>query len=79
MAAEARNVIGCDQHGALYAGRAEHMNASKSVARTHQPQGEQGTIHDVIKVRMFYLGLSVPGVINVEDCSTWPRNRSSWR
>jgi malate dehydrogenase (oxaloacetate-decarboxylating) len=68
MAAGVKNVIGCDQKGALYAGRTEHMNWVKDwYARNTNPKGEQGTLHDVMKGADVFLGVSVPGVINVED------------
>src|SRR6202171_2420703 len=68
MAAGVKNVIGCDQQGALYAGRREHMNWVKDwYAQNTNPHAEKGTIHDVIKGADFFLGLSVPGVIDVED------------
>jgi malate dehydrogenase (oxaloacetate-decarboxylating) len=68
MAAGVTNVIGCDQHGALYAGRREHMNWVKDwYAQNTNPHEEKGTIHDVIKGADVFLGLSVPGVIDVED------------
>src|ERR1700704_2749509 len=50
MAAGVRNVIGCDQQGALYRGRTEHMNPMKEwYAQNTNPNNEQGTVHDVIK------------------------------
>src|SRR3984893_3784159 len=68
MAAGVKNVIGCDQQGALYAGRREHMNWVKDwYAQNTNPHDEKGTIHDVIKGADVFLGLSVPGVIDVED------------
>lgn len=68
MAAGVKNVIGCDQSGAIYAGRTEHMNPVKNLyAQSTNPHGERGTIHDVIKGADVFLGLSVPGVINVAD------------
>jgi len=68
MAAGVKNVIGCDQQGAIYNGRREHMNRVKDwYARSTNPNAEQGTIHDVIKNADVFLGLSVPGVIDVED------------
>ncbi len=68
MAAGVQNIIGCDQFGALYAGRGEHMNWVKDwYARNTNPNLEKGTIHDVIKGADVFLGLSVPGVINVSD------------
>jgi malate dehydrogenase (oxaloacetate-decarboxylating) len=68
MAAGAQNIVGCDQTGALYRGRKEHMNWMKDwYAQNTNPLEEQGTVHDVIKGADVFLGLSVPGVINEED------------
>ena len=68
MAAGVRNVIGCDQQGALYRGRLEHMNPVKEwYAQNTNPNEEKGTLHDVIKGADVFLGLSVPGVLNVDD------------
>ncbi len=68
MAAGVQNIVGCDQTGALYRGRREHMNWMKDwYAQNTNPHEEQGTIHDVIKGADVFLGLSVPGVINEED------------
>ena len=68
MAAGVRNIIGCDQAGALYRGRLEHMNTVKEwYAQNTNPNDEKGTVHDVIKGADVFMGLSVPGVINAED------------
>lgn len=68
MAAGVQNVVGCDQQGALYAGRREHMNWVKDwYARNTNSNAERGTIHDVIKGADVFLGLSVPGVIDEAD------------
>jgi malate dehydrogenase (oxaloacetate-decarboxylating) len=68
MAAGVRNIIGCDQTGALYRGRREHMNWMKDwYAQNTNPDGEQGTVHQVIKGADIFLGLSVPGVIDADD------------
>ncbi|HEX8560260.1 MAG TPA: malic enzyme-like NAD(P)-binding protein [Pyrinomonadaceae bacterium] len=68
MNAGVRNLIGCDQHGAIYAGRTEHMNWVKDhFSRVSNPSGERGTVHDVIKGADVFFGLSAPGVINVDD------------
>jgi malate dehydrogenase (oxaloacetate-decarboxylating) len=68
MAAGVQNIVGCDQHGALYSGRNENMNWVKDwYSRNTNPNGEQGTVHDVIKGADVFLGLSVPGVINEAD------------
>jgi malate dehydrogenase (oxaloacetate-decarboxylating) len=68
MAAGVKNIVGCDQTGALYRGRRENMNWMKDwYAQNTNPNEEQGTIHEVIKGADVFLGLSVPGVIDVED------------
>ncbi len=68
MAAGVRNIVGCDQTGALYRGRKENMNWMKDwYAQNTNPNDEQGTVHDVIKGADVFFGLSVPGVIDVGD------------
>ncbi len=68
MAAGVKNIIGCDQHGALYRGRTENMNWVKDwYARNTNPANETGTVHDVIKGADVFMGLSAPGVITAED------------
>jgi malate dehydrogenase (oxaloacetate-decarboxylating) len=62
------NIIGCDQHGAIYRGRQEHMNPIKEWYAEHtNPNEEQGTLHDIIRGADVFFGLSVPGVLGVED------------
>ncbi len=68
MNAGVRNLIGCDQHGAIYRGRQENMNwVKESFSRETNPNMEHGDIHDIIRGADVFLGLSVPGVIGVED------------
>ena len=68
MAAGVKNIVGCDQTGALYRGRRENMNWMKDwYAQNTNQNEEKGTIHEVIKGADVFLGLSVPGVIDAED------------
>ncbi|HKO97966.1 MAG TPA: malic enzyme-like NAD(P)-binding protein [Pyrinomonadaceae bacterium] len=67
MAAGVQNIIGCDQQGALYRGRGGLNPVKEWYAEHTNPNGEKGTIHDVIKSADVFMGLSVPGVINAED------------
>ena len=68
MAAGVKNIVGCDQHGAIYEGRTENMNWVKDwYGRNTNPHKEKGTIHDVIKNADVFFGLSVPGVIDEND------------
>jgi malate dehydrogenase (oxaloacetate-decarboxylating) len=68
MAAGVRNVVGCDQTGALYRGRRESMNWIKDwYAQNTNPDNERGTVHDVMRGADVFFGLSAPGVINTDD------------
>jgi len=68
MAAGVKNIIGCDQDGAIYRGRKERMNWVKDwYAENTNPHEEQGSVHDVIKGADVFMGLSVPGVITTDD------------
>ena len=68
MAAGVKNIVGCDQTGALYEGRNTNMNWVKDwYARNTNPDKEQGGIHDIIKGADVFFGLSVPGVIDQTD------------
>jgi malate dehydrogenase (oxaloacetate-decarboxylating) len=68
MAAGVKNIVGCDQTGAIYEGRTENMNWVKDwYARNTNPEKEKGSIHDVIKNADVFFGLSVPGVIDETD------------
>ncbi|HEY2972863.1 MAG TPA: malic enzyme-like NAD(P)-binding protein [Pyrinomonadaceae bacterium] len=68
MAAGVRNIIGCDQQGVLYRGRHEHMNLAKQwYAENTNPNEEKGSLHEVITDADVFLGLSVPGVLAVDD------------
>jgi malate dehydrogenase (oxaloacetate-decarboxylating) len=68
MAAGVKNIVGCDQTGAIYEGRTENMNWVKDwYGRNTNRNFETGTIHEVIKGADVFLGLSVPGVIDQAD------------
>ncbi|HLM02297.1 MAG TPA: malic enzyme-like NAD(P)-binding protein, partial [Pyrinomonadaceae bacterium] len=68
MAAGVKNIVGCDQSGALYEGRRENMNWVKDwYARNTNPDKQTGSIHDVIRGADVFFGLSVPGVIDEKD------------
>jgi malate dehydrogenase (oxaloacetate-decarboxylating) len=75
MAAGVKNIIGCDQQGALYRGRTEHMNWVKDwYARNSNPNDEEGTVHDVMKGADVFMGLSAPGIITAEDLKKMASN-----
>ena len=75
MAAGVQNIVGCDQSGAIYEGRAEHMNWVKDwYARNTNPDKEKGTIHDVIRDADVFFGLSAPGIINQTDLANMAKD-----
>jgi len=75
MAAGVKNIVGCDQTGALYEGRTEHMNWVKDwYARNTNPDKEKGTIHDIIKGADVFFGLSAPGVIDETDLKSMAKD-----
>jgi len=68
MAAGVRKLVGCDQFGAVYAGRKEHMNPMKEwYAANTNPEGERGSVHEAIQGADVFLGLSVAGILSAED------------
>ena len=68
MAVGVQHIIGCDQAGALYAGRTERMNPVKEwYARHTNPARERGTIHDVIRGADLFIGVSVPRLLTRDD------------
>ncbi len=68
MAAGVKNIIGCDTTGAIYKGRKENMNWVKDwYARNTNPDGQTGSVHEVIKGADVFFGLSAPAAINVAD------------
>ena len=68
MTAGVRNVIGCDREGAIYRGRREHMNWQKEWYAEHtNPNGERGSLSEVMRGADVFLGLSAPGVIDAGD------------
>ncbi|MCC7305940.1 MAG: NAD-dependent malic enzyme [Acidobacteria bacterium] len=68
MAAGVKNIIGCDQTGAIYEGRTANMNWVKDWYGRHtNPEKEKGSVHDVIAGADVFFGLSAPGVITEAD------------
>src|SRR6266851_308009 len=67
MEAGVRNIIGCDTAGAIYKGRTENMNFMKEWYAEHtNPEGEKGSLKDVIEGADVFVGLSGPNVLTVE-------------
>lgn len=62
-----RNIIMTDRSGAIYAGRAEHMNPEKEeLAKITNPLKEKGSLADVMKGADVFIGVSSPGLVSEE-------------
>jgi len=73
--AGARNIVGVDRAGALYKGREGHGNYMKQWYAEHtNPNGEKGSISDVIAGADLFLGLASPGLLTVEDVKRMARD-----
>ena len=67
LSAGAKNVIGFDLHGAVYRGRTEGMNeAVEWYANNTNPENLKGSLDELIVGADLFLGLSGPGVLQVE-------------
>jgi malate dehydrogenase (oxaloacetate-decarboxylating) len=75
MAAGVKNIVGCDQTGAIYDGRRENMNWVKDwYGKNTNFNKEQGSIHDVIRGADVFFGLSAPAVIGIDDLKVMNRD-----
>ena len=63
LAAGARTIVGCDEHGVLYDGRSDLNDAKREYAQLTNPAGERGTADDALKDADVFIGLSVPGAV----------------
>ena len=64
LAAGASNVVMCDRGGAIHKGRREGMNPSKEeLAAISNPEGERGSLADVLKGADVFMGVSAPGTV----------------
>ncbi len=60
------NVLLCDRTGVIYKGR-EHLNwAKEELAEISNPNGETGSLADVMKGADIFIGVSAPGVVTKE-------------
>ena len=62
-----QNIIGCDRKGALAKSRSDLDAVKQAYADTTNPNNETGTVPEVLKDADVFIGLSAPGVIEVED------------
>jgi malate dehydrogenase (oxaloacetate-decarboxylating) len=63
LAAGARNIVGCDEGGVLYRGRAGLNPAKAEYAEYTNPEDERGSADEVLAGADVFIGVSVPGAI----------------
>ena len=63
LAAGAREIVGCDEGGAIRRGRPGLSEAKAAYAERTNPQNERGTADELLAGADVFLGFSVPGAI----------------
>ncbi len=66
LAAGARNVIGCDRHGAIHLGRDDLDEVKREFAELTNPDGVTGTADEALIDADVFIGLSSPGAVSVD-------------
>ena len=75
ITAGAVDVTLCDRSGAIWNGRAEHMNPAKQeIAEITNPGKRQGRLADVLAGADVFIGVSAPGILTKEMVKTMNRD-----
>ena len=75
ITAGAVDVTLCDRGGAIWNGRADHMNTAKQeIAELTNPRLRKGSLRDVIEGADVFIGVSAPGVLTAEMVKTMNRD-----
>src|SRR5213592_5167242 len=70
-----RDIIGVDEHGTIYRGRAQGMDFMKRwVAGATNPRQVKGRLADALARADVFIGLSVPGILTVRDLKRMARD-----
>jgi malate dehydrogenase (oxaloacetate-decarboxylating) len=64
--AGARQIVGCDRHGAIHRGRPDLDAVKAAYAERTNPDNDQGSADDALAGADVFLGLSSPGAISPE-------------
>lgn len=65
-----KNLIMCDKFGAIAKGMENLSDAHKALAKITNPNGETGTLADVIKNADVFIGVSAPKMVTAQMVST---------
>ena len=75
ITAGAVDVTLCDRSGAIWDGRAEHMNPAKQeIAALTNPHRRQGSLRELIRGADVFIGVSAPGVLTTGMVRTMNRD-----
>ena len=75
ITAGAVDVILCDRSGAIWDGRAEHMNpAKREIAALTNPHRRQGSLRELVRGADVFIGVSAPGVLTTGMVRTMNRD-----
>ena len=69
-----KNILGLDRNGILYLGRDNMNQSKKDYAEITNPEGIQGGMDEAIQGADLFVGLSGPGVLNVEQVKTMAKD-----
>jgi malate dehydrogenase (oxaloacetate-decarboxylating) len=70
-----KNIIGCDRAGTVYKGRTKNMNEAKQwFAENTNPERMRGTLSEAMEGADFFLGLSAPDILTVDDVKKMNRD-----
>ncbi|HLB12998.1 MAG TPA: NAD-dependent malic enzyme [Dehalococcoidia bacterium] len=70
-----KDIVCCDRTGVVCRERAENMNPPKRwIAENTNPRGVRGTLGDAMEGADFFLGVSGPGVLSVDDLKVMARD-----
>ncbi len=75
MSSGVRDIVGVDEHGTIYRGRAQGLDFMKRwVATATNPRQVKGRLGDALDRADVFIGLSVPGILGVRDLKRMARN-----
>lgn len=66
LRAGVRNIVMTDRHGAIVSGRGALTPVKEEMARCTNPEGERGTLAEVLRGADVFLGVSSPGLVTGE-------------
>ena len=65
-----KNIIACDRDGAIYEGKDDLSEAHQKLASQTNPNGEKGSLAEVIRNADVFIGVSAPNVLDATMVST---------